>query len=160
MQVLVGRVAASGLERVTSRGIGGVAYAPLLTARPKRGHPPLFALWIAENHVQFDLVEWILVRLGGDEDPFGRFARRAEAVAPGLRRSRGRGRAQQQTASRELHKTTRSSPSRRVTRSRSRYSSSGMAYLREMPVQSLNVPTLNRTAWRAASIVRSFSMAV
>ena len=33
---------------------------------------------------------------------------------------------------------TRSSPTRRVTRSRSRYSSSGMAYFRVMPVSSLN----------------------
>lgn len=33
---------------------------------------------------------------------------------------------------------TRSSPTRRVTRSRSRYSSRGMAYLRVMPVSSLN----------------------
>lgn len=33
---------------------------------------------------------------------------------------------------------TRSSPTRRVTRSRSRYSSSGIAYFRVMPVSSLN----------------------
>ena len=38
------------------------------------------------------------------------------------------------------HSTTRSSPSRRVICSRSRYSSSGMAYLREIPVHSLNSP--------------------
>ena len=51
------------------------------------------------------------------------------------------------------YSTTRSSPSRRVTRSRSRYSSSGMAYLREMPVQSLNAGTLKRAGLRAASML-------
>ena len=57
------------------------------------------------------------------------------------------------------HNTSRSSPSRRVTCSRSRNSSSGMAYLREIPVHSLKAPTLNRSALRAASSLRSFSMA-
>src|SRR6266550_470706 len=38
----------------------------------------------------------------------------------------------------EIYKITRSSPTRLVTRSRSRYSSKGMAYLRVMPVNSLN----------------------
>ena len=42
------------------------------------------------------------------------------------------------------HSTSRSSPSRRVMFSRSRNSSSGMAYLREMPVHSLNAGTLKR----------------
>ncbi len=36
------------------------------------------------------------------------------------------------------HRMIRSSPARRVTCSRSRYSSSGMAYLRETPASSLN----------------------
>jgi len=39
------------------------------------------------------------------------------------------------------HKISLSSPRRRVTRSRSRYSSSGIAYLRETPASSLNFPT-------------------
>ena len=39
------------------------------------------------------------------------------------------------------YKITRSSPTRRVTRSRSRYSSKGIAYLRLTPVSSLNLPT-------------------
>ena len=43
----------------------------------------------------------------------------------------------------DLHKMTRSSPTRRVTRSRSRYSSSGMAYLRVTPNRSLKLPTLS-----------------
>jgi len=42
------------------------------------------------------------------------------------------------------HTTTRWSPSRRVTRSRSRYSSSGIAYLRETPARSLNCGTASR----------------
>src|ERR1039457_3431836 len=37
-----------------------------------------------------------------------------------------------------LHRSTRSSPTRFVTLSRSRYSSNGIAYLRETPVRSLN----------------------
>src|SRR4030095_3908561 len=36
------------------------------------------------------------------------------------------------------YKISRASPARRVTRWRSRYSSSGIAYLRETPVKSLN----------------------
>src|SRR5579863_108666 len=58
-----------------------------------------------------------------------------------------------------VHRTTRSSPSRRVTRSRSRYSNRGIAYLREMPVQSLKAPTLKRTDLREARSRRRFSMA-
>jgi len=50
-------------------------------------------------------------------------------------------------------------PRGRVTRSRSRYSSSGMAYLREMPVQSLKAPTLKRAALRPASRWRRLSIA-
>ena len=41
----------------------------------------------------------------------------------------------------QSYKITRSSPTRRVTRSRSRYSSKGIAYLRLTPVSSLNLPT-------------------
>ena len=58
------------------------------------------------------------------------------------------------------YNTTRTSPSRRVTRSRSRYSSSGMAYLRDTPVQSLNSGTEKRTPLRAASVCRNCRMAV
>jgi hypothetical protein len=43
------------------------------------------------------------------------------------------------------YSTTRSSPSRRVILSRSSNSSSGMAYLREMPVHSLNWGTRKRS---------------
>src|SRR5439155_26916321 len=39
------------------------------------------------------------------------------------------------------YKTIRRSPSRRVTRSRSKYSSNGIAYFREMPANSLNAGT-------------------
>ena len=42
---------------------------------------------------------------------------------------------------RKAHSTTRVSPIRRVTRSRSRYSSSGIANLRVTPKRSLNVAT-------------------
>src|SRR6266404_4399952 len=44
-----------------------------------------------------------------------------------------------------LYRITRSSPARLVTRSRSRYSSSGMAYLRVMPVNSLKPGTEMRS---------------
>jgi len=43
------------------------------------------------------------------------------------------------------HRMTLSSPTRRVTRSRSRCSSSGIAYFRVMPVSSLNAGTLMRS---------------
>ena len=43
-----------------------------------------------------------------------------------------------------IQSTSRWSPSRRVARSRSRYSSSGIAYLRETPARSLNCGTLRR----------------
>ena len=48
----------------------------------------------------------------------------------------------EQTTSRQS--TTRVSPTRRVTRSRSRYSSSGIAYFRVTPNRSLNVATSMR----------------
>ena len=60
---------------------------------------------------------------------------------------------------RSSYKTSRSLPSRRVMCSRSRYSSSGIAYFRETPVQSLNAATLNRVAFRSASICRSWPIA-
>src|SRR5438874_12005859 len=41
----------------------------------------------------------------------------------------------------ETYRITRSSPARRVTRSRSRYSSRGMAYFRVIPVSSLKAGT-------------------
>ncbi len=53
------------------------------------------------------------------------------------------------------YSTTRESPSRRVTRSRSRNSRSGMAYLREIPVQSLNSGTAKRAPFFFASSSRS-----
>jgi hypothetical protein len=56
------------------------------------------------------------------------------------------------------YSTSLSSPSRRVTCSRSRNSSSGMAYLREIPVQSLKVPTLKRADLCGANRARSFSI--
>src|SRR5713226_448791 len=43
------------------------------------------------------------------------------------------------------YRITRSSPVRRVTRSRSRYSSRGMAYFRVIPVSSLNADTETRS---------------
>src|SRR5262249_6347053 len=43
------------------------------------------------------------------------------------------------------YRITRSSPARRVTRSRSKYSSSGIAYLRVIPVNSLNAGTEMRS---------------
>ena len=55
----------------------------------------------------------------------------------------------------------RSSPTRRVTRSRSRYSSSGMAYFRVMPNRSLNCGTLSlgvfallAMTWRRSAVER------
>ena len=45
-------------------------------------------------------------------------------------------------------RTRRSFPDRRVTRSRSRYSSSGIVYLRLSPVRSLNAPTSRRDPGR------------
>src|SRR6266571_3069069 len=53
--------------------------------------------------------------------------------------------ARQASADSAAYRITRSSPARRVTRSRSRYSSSGMAYLRVTPVSSLNVGTEMRS---------------
>src|SRR5713226_2421708 len=43
------------------------------------------------------------------------------------------------------YRITRSSPTRRVTRSRSRYSSRGMAYFRVIPVSSLKMGTVIRS---------------
>jgi len=57
------------------------------------------------------------------------------------------------------YRITRWSPSRRVTCVRSRYSSRGMAYLREMPVHCLNSGTLKRAGRRSANRLRSFSIA-
>ena len=54
------------------------------------------------------------------------------------------GRRRRTTARR--HSTTRVSPIRRVTRSRSRYSSSGIANFRDTPNRSLNVATSMRAA--------------
>lgn len=59
-----------------------------------------------------------------------------------------------------LYNTTRASPSRRVMRSRSRNSSSGMAYFRDTPVHSLNSGTAKRWPFFRASISRSDCMAV
>ena len=61
----------------------------------------------------------------------------ALAARPGVARGRGR----------PPYSASRWSPSRRVTCSRSRYSSSGMAYLRETPARSLNCGTVNRCAF-------------
>jgi hypothetical protein len=48
-------------------------------------------------------------------------------------------------AARTPQSITRSSPARRVTRSRSRYSSRGIAYLRVIPVNSLKTGTVMRS---------------
>src|SRR3989442_1192055 len=62
----------------------------------------------------------------------------------------------------QSYRIIRSSPSLRVTRSRSRYSSKGMAYFRLRPVISLNVETLIRASFSLcrASSARSFSSAL
>src|SRR6266436_9482380 len=51
----------------------------------------------------------------------------------------------QVTATGCTYRITRSSPARRVTRSRSRYSRRGMAYFRVMPVKSLKTGTVMRS---------------
>jgi len=51
----------------------------------------------------------------------------------------------QVAATGRAYRITRSSPARRVTRSRSRYSRRGMAYLRVMPVKSLKTGTVMRS---------------
>ena len=61
VQILVGCVAARGLERVTARGIRGVTHTPFLTTRPICWHPLFPAARIADDRVEFDIVEWIFV---------------------------------------------------------------------------------------------------
>src|SRR5229473_4937308 len=51
----------------------------------------------------------------------------------------------QVAATGSTYRITRSSPARRVTRSRSRYSSRGMAYFRVMPVKFLKTGTVMRS---------------
>src|SRR5207249_10390224 len=56
------------------------------------------------------------------------------------------------------YRITRSSPARRVTRSRSRYSSKGMAYFRVMPVSSLNVGTEIRSEEHTSELQSRFDL--
>src|SRR5579884_1846649 len=62
---------------------------------------------------------------------------------------------------RRIHRIRRASPSRRVTRSRSRYSSNGIAYFRVTPVRSLKRPTsiFGERCFSAARLLRSSSSA-
>ncbi len=54
------------------------------------------------------------------------------------------------------YRITRSSPTRLVTRSRSRYSSSGIAYLRVTPVRSLNATTFS---FGSLGLLRDYQLA-
>src|SRR5262249_52305870 len=68
-----------------------------------------------------------------NEDLWARF----KGVVAGVREVSDKGK----KSSRVGYRISRASPARRVTRWWSRYSSSGIAYLREIPVKSLNAPT-------------------